>query len=174
MLKKVLITGPESTGKSYLTIALAKYFKSQYVMEYAREYIGVLERDYMESDLLKMAQKQVELEEQQTQKSDEFLFCDTALTVFHIWSQEKYGQTHPWIKQQIDRIEYDLYLLCDIDLPWVEDPQRENPHDRDRLLSLYQQSFKERNIEYFMVTGIGDIRLNNAIEIIKRKFKDVK
>ena len=174
MLKKILITGPESTGKSQLTQALAQYYNTGYVKEYAREYIEALDRDYMESDLIIMAQKQIELEKQQMQTADGFLFCDTALTVFDIWSQEKYGKTHPWIKQEIAEIEYDLYLLCDIDLPWVEDPQRENPHDRDRLLSLYQQSFNERNIEYFMVKGIGDSRLKNAIEIIKNKFKNVK
>jgi len=174
MFKKILITGPESTGKSQLTQALAKHYNCGYVMEYARDYIGALDRDYMESDLLVMAQKQIELEKQQMQMADGFLFCDTALTVFDIWSQEKYGKTHPWIKQEIAEIEYDLYLLCDIDLPWVEDPQRENPHDRDRLLSLYQQSFKEREIEYFMVRGTGASRLKNAIEIIKNKFKNVR
>jgi len=173
MLKKILITGPESTGKSQLTQALARYYHSVYVKEYAREYIAALDRDYMESDLLIMAQKQIELEKQQTLEADDFLFCDTALTVYEIWSREKYGRTHPWIKQEIGRITYDLYLLCDVDLPWVEDPQRENPYDRDRLLSLYQQSFNERNIEYFMVRGKGDSRLKNAIEIIESKFKNV-
>ena len=174
MLKKILITGPESTGKSFLTKGLAKHYNGGFVGEYAREYIEDLKRDYLESDLLNIAKKQMELEDIQSEKNEAFLFCDTGLTVIDIWSQEKYKRTNDWIKQEILQRKYDLCLLCDIDLPWVYDRQRENPYDRDRLLFLYQQSFEEREVAYFMVDGVGELRLKNAIEIINRFFNDRK
>lgn len=170
MLKKILITGPESTGKSLLANGLASYYNGNFVGEYAREYIENLNRDYRESDLLNIAKKQMELEDKLSEDTEAFLFCDTGLTVIDIWSQEKYKQTADWIKQELKQRKYDLCLLCDVDLPWVSDPQRENPYDRDRLLFLYQQSFDERQVPYFMVNGVGEQRLKNAIEICNQFF----
>ena len=173
MCKKILITGPESTGKSFLVKALAAYYDGNFVGEYAREYIADLNRDYTENDLLNIAKKQMELEEKQLEKTDGFLFCDTGLEVIDIWSQEKYKRTDGWIMQELKQSKYDLCLLCDIDLPWVYDKQREHPYDRDRLLSLYRQSFAERQVAYFIVSGIGEQRLKNAIGICNRFFNEV-
>jgi len=174
MLKKILITGPESTGKSFLSKALAKHYNGRFVGEYAREYIGELNRDYNENDLLIIAKRQIALEDTAKQKADGFLFCDTGLAVIDIWSQEKYKRTDNWIKEELDKRKYDLCLLCDIDLPWEYDPQRENPDDRDRLLSLYRQSFTDRQMPYFMVKGIGKQRLINAVNIVNDFIKSAK
>ena len=166
MLKKIVITGPESTGKSHLTKALSKHFKGEYVEEFAREYIAQLKRPYEEQDLLKIAKGQIAKEDKQARIAKEYIFYDTDLTVIDIWSQEKYGKTHPWIKQQLQKRTYDLYLLCDIDLEWKEDSQRENPNDREHLLNLYRESLDKRNIKYYIISGQGEERINNAIEII--------
>lgn len=169
MPKKILISGPESTGKSSLTRALADYFDSPFVNEYAREYLDQLHRPYKKEDLNEIAKSQIKMEDLALKTSSELLLIDTDLTVIHIWSQEKYGSTDPWILEEIQKRAYDLYLIPDIDLEWSFDPQRENPNDRERLLKLYQNSFKQRNISYHMVRGEGDERVQNAIEIIKRE-----
>ncbi len=166
MLKKIAILGPESTGKSYLVQALAAYYKVTYVPEYAREYIDEIKRPYLESDILKIAKGQLKLEDELAKNAHHYLFCDTELTVIDIWAQEKFGRTHSWIKSQLEDRVYDLYLLCDIDLKWTEDPQRENPNDREYLLNLYRESLGKRNIKYYMISGQGEERINNAIEII--------
>ncbi|NPD44584.1 MULTISPECIES: AAA family ATPase [unclassified Lentimicrobium] len=167
MVKKILITGPESTGKSTLVQALAEYFKAQYVSEYAREYLEKLDRPYNENDLLEIAKGQIQLEDANLER-DSLLFIDTDLTVMHIWSEEKFGRTSDWVLQEVRSRTYDLYLVPDIDLEWTYDPQRENPNDRERLMKLYQKSFDERGIKYHMINGQGEQRFQNAIEIVER------
>ena len=169
MTEKILITGPESTGKSTLTRALAEYFNAPFVIEYARIYLDKLDRKYNQDDLLEIAKGQIRLEEEALALEQDFVIVDTALNVIDIWSREKFGSTHPWILEEMQKRAYDLYLIPDIDLEWTFDPQRENPHDRDRLMRLYQQSFEQRNIPYHMVRGQGEKRTQNAIDIIKRK-----
>ena len=168
MVKKILITGPESTGKSTLVQVLAKYFKAEYVSEYAREYLEKLDRPYQEKDLLEIAKGQVKSEEGKVLESSSLLFVDTDLTVMHIWSEEKFGRTSDWVLQEMKTRTYDLYLVPDIDLEWIYDPQRENPNDRERLMQLYQQSFKKREINYHLVKGKGEQRVQNAIDIVER------
>jgi len=172
MLYKIAITGPESTGKSTLAKALAKYFNGNVVDEYAREYIDQLGRPYKEGDLLEIAKGQIEKEDEVTKKADGYLFCDTELTVIDIWSQEKFGRTHSWITEQLLKRAYHLYLLCDIDLKWQEDPQREDPYDREHLLNLYRNSLDNRNIKYDMISGQGEERINNAVQIIEDLFEE--
>jgi len=171
MHKKIVITGPESTGKSLLVKELAEHYNSFYVSEFARKYIDELEQDYQESDLLRIAHGQMLLEDEVASLALGYLFCDTELTVIDIWSQEKYGRTHDWIKEEMGKRAYDLYLLTDVDLEWTYDPQRENEYDRDRLLSLYKKSLESRNINYKLVSGQGDDRLANAIKYIDECFK---
>lgn len=166
MLKKIAILGPESTGKSHLAQTLAAYYKTTYVPEYAREYIDKISQPYIESDLLEIAKGQLKTEDELAENAQNFLFCDSELTVIDIWSQEKFGRTHPWISNQLGKRAYDLYLLCDIDLKWTDDPQRENPNDREHLLNLYCESLDKRNIKYYIISGQGEDRINNAIEII--------
>jgi len=164
---KILITGPESTGKSSLVEALSKHFQASFVAEYAREYIDYHSGDYQEEDLLEIAKGQLEKEDEAFLKEGKLLFVDTDLTVLDIWSQEKYGHTHPWILEQMLKRAYDLYLIPDVDLKWTYDPQRENPSDRGRLLDLYQESFDNRNIKYHMIRGEGEERVHNAVKIIE-------
>lgn len=164
---KILITGTESTGKSTLVKALARHFKTSYVSEYAREYIDQLKRSYDEKDLLQIAKGQLKIEEESLKEGPAILFMDTDLTVIHIWSQEKYGRTDPWILEQMQKRAYDLYLMPDIDLEWTYDSQRENPKDRGRLLKMYQDSFDQREIKYHMVSGQGEERLQQAVKIVE-------
>jgi NadR type nicotinamide-nucleotide adenylyltransferase len=170
MIRKIAITGPESTGKSMLARQLAAHYHTRWVPEYAREYLEQLDRPYHENDLLTIAHGQMEQEESIMPQTGDFLFCDTELLVVKIWSDVKYGRCHPWIIEHLKKPRYSLYLLCDIDLPWEYDPLREHPDHRQFLYDLYYNELKNRQFPFYVVSGTGSDRVTNAIEIIQRFF----
>ena len=167
---KIAITGPESTGKSSLAEQLAHHYQAVWVPEYARGYIDSLSRPYDEQDILFIAKGQVRAEKAGYKKADTFLFCDTELIVTKIWSEVKYDHCHEWILKKIIENRYDLFLLCNIDLPWEDDPQREHPDKREYLFNLYKNELNGQAFPYFIISGIGKERLNNAIRHIDTYF----
>jgi NadR type nicotinamide-nucleotide adenylyltransferase len=164
---KIAITGPESTGKSQLAEELAEYYNTVFVPEYARGYIDRLNRPYNLEDILEIAKGQIREEERRIQQATRLLFCDTELIVTKIWGEVKYGICDPWILEKIEENKYDLFLLCNIDLPWEEDPQREHPHMREKLFSLYLDELTERGFPFKVVSGTGKERLMNAIGFVE-------
>lgn len=168
MIKRIAITGPESTGKSWLTQRLAEYYQTAWVPEYAREYIDQLDREYGADDILRIAKGQLNLEEQLAQKSGTFLFCDTELIVTKIWYEHKYKTCPNWILDRIEDHRYDLYLLCNVDLPWKDDPQREHPQLRHYFFDIYNQELAARELPFGIVSGSGNQRLLNAIELVEK------
>lgn len=171
MLKKIVIIGPESTGKSTLTEALASHFGEPWVPEYARQYLERLDRPYEFDDLLAIAKGQLALEERQLELADKFLFCDTDLHVLQVWSESKYKLVHPWILDQINVRRYDLYLLTDIDIPWEADPQREHPEPEMRkyFFELYKSLLKKNGTPFQIVRGNKETRFSHALECIIQK-----
>jgi NadR type nicotinamide-nucleotide adenylyltransferase len=167
-VKRIAVTGPESTGKSLLTLQLAEHFQTSWVPEFAREYIDHLDRPYEEQDILEIAKGQMKLEQEQILKAKDYFFSDTELIVTKIWSDVKYGRCHPWILDEINRNPYDLYLLCYIDIPWQADPQREHPHMRNELFRLYFNEINNRRLPFAIVKGLGDDRLKNALEAMRQ------
>jgi len=172
MLKKVVIIGPESTGKSTLAQDLSGHFGCHWVPEYARNYLEKLNRPYAYEDLLEIAKGQVDLENELSQRSKELLVCDTDLNVIKIWSDHKYGKVHPWIEDQIKMRKYDLYLLTDIDIPWQDDPQREHPDPVMRLyfFDLYRRIIEGSGVPFRIISGNKIDRKETAIEIVKKSF----
>ncbi len=169
-VRKILITGPESTGKSTMAKALAAHLDTYYVPEYARSYLNYIQRPYTQQDVLQIAKGQALLEDAYMHIANKYLVVDTDMTVMAIWSQEKYGNINPWIAQELVSRTYDLILLMDADLPWVYDPQRENPNDRKRLLYLYRQSLEARGQAYYLISGDGKSRINNALKVVEQVF----
>jgi NadR type nicotinamide-nucleotide adenylyltransferase len=166
-LRRIAVTGPESTGKSTLSTDLARYFDTVWVKEYAREYIDQLNRPYEEADLLTIAKGQLQSEEAKAKEANRLLICDTELSVIKIWSEFKYNRCHPWILERLNRQHFDLYLLTATDLPWEEDPQREHPHQREELFKLYEKELKSRGAPYIIIRGNRQQRLQQAIRAIE-------
>ena len=164
---RVAITGPESTGKSALAKELAKHYSTVYVPEYARKYLEFLGRPYLYYDLKIIAQRQLLNENQKQRKANGYLFCDTELSVIKIWSEHRYKKCDPWIMKWLNKITYDIYLLCDIDLPWEADPQREHPHLRQYLLDKYKEELSGRNLPFVIISGNGEKRIQMAIEAVE-------
>lgn len=167
-LKKFVITGPESSGKTTLAQDLARHFGTLWVPEYAREYLTRLDRPYTQNDLLIIARGQLALEDKLAQQADSYLFCDTSLEVIAIWSMVKYGVIDPLIDHWIAERHYTGYLLCQPDLPWEPDPLREAPDEaaRIQLYSRYRQWLETHNLPWEAIYGQGDDRLQKAVHTI--------
>jgi NadR type nicotinamide-nucleotide adenylyltransferase len=166
MIKRIAITGPESTGKSELAKNLAHHYDTVYVPEFSREYLSAIFRPYDEKDILEIAKGQIESEERLELLAKEFLFCDTESIVNKIWSEHLYKRCNQWILDKIKEDRYQLYLLCDIDIPWEADPLRENPEKREYFFNLFKKELECRNYNYSIIRGHGNERVTNAIKII--------
>ena len=171
MLKKIAITGPESTGKTSLSKGLALHYKDIWVPEVARTYIDELSHSYNVLDLDIIAEKQITAVQVATHQANNFLFADTELTVIKIWYENAFKTCPDWILNALEHQYFDLYLLPDIDLPWTYDPQREHPHLRTYFFNLYKQELETRNRPYEIIKGTGEERMNNAVRAVERFFK---
>jgi len=167
-IKRIGLIGPESTGKTTLCEQLADHFKTVWVPEYARGYIEKLNRAYTIQDIELCANKQLEQEDALLQKANHFIFSDSELIVAKVWCEDVFKTCPEWIEKEIPERKYDLYLLTFPDLPFKEDPVRENPHRREYFFELYKSELEKRKFDFELVTGIGDARFENALMAMTR------
>ena len=172
MPKKVVIIGPESTGKSTLCMKLARHYNTLWCPEYAREFLIKNGTAYTYDDLLTIAKGQIELENEFIKKLpdvDSLLFIDTDMIVMKVWCEFVFGKCHQFIYDQIAERKYDLYLLCNTDLPWVKDELREypDPEKRQHLFNLYKNIMLDQKTPWVEIKGTDEERLLNAIAAIE-------
>jgi NadR type nicotinamide-nucleotide adenylyltransferase len=186
---KIVTIGPESTGKTTLCEQLAKHYNTQWCPEYAREHLLKHGMNYTYEDLLFIAKKQLELEEsfssmvngqlssKKTQALETHspftihhspLFIDTDMYVMKVWCEFVLGKCHKWILEQIVDRKYDLYLLCNTDLPWVKDELREYPDlvTRDKLYHIYKDIMINQSTPWVEISGDSNERLQKAISAV--------
>jgi NadR type nicotinamide-nucleotide adenylyltransferase len=183
-IKKIVVVGPESTGKSTLCRQLASHYHSMWCPEYAREYLLKNGTNYTYENLLDIAKGQIALEEKTTDELRDFLiqnikgeenttakpylFIDTDMYVMKVWCEFVFGKCHTWILDRIVERKYDLYLLCKPDLPWVKDELREYPDERTRirLYHHYKELLTQQSVPWVEVSGVESARLTKAVEAI--------
>ncbi len=165
-MKKVVIVGPECTGKSTLSSLLAKYYNTVWVREYARQYIERLDRPYEKNDLLTIAIGQLAMEDEQLVAANKVLICDTELTVIKIWSEHKYGDCEDEILRLMKLRTYDLFLLTGIDMPWEDDPQRENPDLREYFYDAFKKELIQQKVNFIELSGSYYDRKKKAVDAI--------
>ena len=169
MPKRILILGPESTGKSTLTEALASHYSEPWVPEVAREYLEQLGRPYDYADLALIGKAQMALEDRWAAEASRYLFCDTDLRVIQVWSQHRFGKIDSWVGEELERRTYDLILLCAPDLPWQADPLREHPdlEIREHLFEQYLEITQQSGFPFRIISGDGSARFNASLEAIR-------
>ncbi len=163
---KIAVVGPESTGKSTLSMQLAAHYRTVWVPEYAREYFDKLNRPYKYDDVLAIAEGQLRSEDALAAAANRLIICDTNLIVIQIWLEHKYGRCPEWIGDTIRNRPYAMHLLTDIDMPWIDDPLREHPHLREHLFQRYSETLDSFGIAYRVLSGNQEQRRTNAIAII--------
>jgi NadR type nicotinamide-nucleotide adenylyltransferase len=170
-MKKIVIIGPESTGKSTLCESLAQHYHSVWCPEYAREFLLANNKKYDFNDLLTIARGQLALEEKTLPSPDNKLyFIDTDMYVMKVWCEFVFGKCHNWILDRIVERKYDLYLLCNVDLPWVKDELREYPNleSRQQLYQMYKDIMVNQSVPWIDISGGYEERLEKAIAAVDR------
>ncbi len=177
-LKKIVIIGPESTGKSSLCEGLAAHYQTSWVREYAREYLLAHGMNYTFEDLTTIAKGQLALEDEGAKMvlqkvgaaRGPILFIDTDMYVMKVWSEFVFGRCESWILDQIGKRQYDAYLLCRTDLPWVKDELREYPDlvSREKLYHIYRDILINQSTPWAEIGGQEHQRLEAAIDAVER------
>lgn len=184
-VKRIVIIGPESTGKSTLCSQLAEHFQTQWVPEFAREYLNTNGIAYTQNDLWEIAQGQVRSEDMVADKIDAtykkradrgnvpVVFIDTDMYVMKTWSEFVFNACDNRILKNIVSRPYDLYLLCDTDLPWEKDALREYPDlaTREKLFEHYKESMINQSVPWVIIRGGYEERLGMAIEAVNTIIK---
>ena len=164
--EKIVVLGPESTGKSTLCASLAQHFHCSWVPEFARRYLLELGRPYNYDDLLIIAKGQLKAEDEMAQETKgKTLFIDTDMYVMKVWCEFVFGKCHSFILDQIVERKYDLYLLCNTDLPWVKDELREYPdlENRNKLFRIYKDLMINQQTPWVEIRGRDEERVQQAI-----------
>lgn len=163
---KIAFTGPESSGKTSLSKAIAEHFDAQWFPEHARAYLIKRDAKYNFSDI-----EQIGIEQQEMREADEkagIKIYDTENTVLYIWSTFKYGKCAPKVKSLMDNQRFAHYFLCSPEgIPWEEDPLRESPNQREELFILYLAELRKQNNDFTILDGTFEQRMKKAIDIIE-------
>ncbi|NCG08840.1 MAG: AAA family ATPase [Verrucomicrobia bacterium] len=167
-MKRIVITGAESTGKTTLALSLANHFKAPLSTEFVRSYVSEIKRPIEASDLESIAKGQQTLEDASLNDTEAGLvFHDTNLLSTLIYGEYYYRNNLDWLVEQFLARHYDHYLLCMPDIPWVPDPgQRESPAARDCLHSKFLMRLKQLNLPFTCIQGTADDRLRIAIACV--------
>ena len=176
-IKKVVVIGPESTGKSTLCSRLAMHYGTDWVPEYAREYLLKHGINYHFEHLLEIAEGQLQLEQQRVNKLIETgtinnqivpLFVDTDMYVMKVWCEFVFGQCHSWILNRLVEQDYDLYLLANVDAPWVKDELREYPDlaTRTKLYHHYKDALVQQKVPWVDISGDYEERFRKAVTAV--------
>ncbi|MEA1872820.1 MAG: ATP-binding protein [Bacteroidota bacterium] len=167
-MKRIVLTGPESTGKSLLAERLSRQFDGLCLPEFARYYVANLQRNYTKDDVIYIALKQIELEQELSSFKPDYLFLDTDLIITKVWLKHVYNEVPQFIDDAIRKLPRDLHLLCDYDLPWEYDSTRENPDKREFFFNWYKRELEYYGLAYKIVSGTGESRVKMAINAVIR------
>lgn len=166
-MKKIVVIGPESTGKSTLCKQLAAHYHTTWCPEYARQYLEQYGKEYSYDDLLSIARGQLALEDSMQPERGPY-FIDTNMYVMQVWCEYVFGKCHQFIIDQVVERKYDLYLLCNVDLPWAYDPLREYPEEapRQELYRHYRELMISQSTPWVEISGDYRQRLHQSIAAV--------
>jgi nicotinamide riboside kinase len=170
-LRTVVITGPESTGKTLISEYLAIQLGCPWIPEFAREYIGNLDRPYIYDDLIHIADTQILQKKNIENTGAGMVILDTWLIITKVWFMEVFQQCPAYLDEMISSQKIDLYIICKPDIPWVPDALRENGGEkRNYLISKYIEEIRKTGHDYILIGGVGESRYQSALQAVKTHF----
>ncbi len=167
-VRRVCIFGPESTGKTTLARDLARHYDTVWVPEHARTLLDCKQGRCDLDDIPLIVRGQVASEEALARQANRVLFCDTDPLTTTIWSRVLFGDCPEWIDELAQQRRYDLYLLLDVDVPWIDDSQRHLPHKRREFLGQCEGLLKSQSRPYIRISGSWAERFRSACSAVDR------
>ena len=169
-MKRICLHGPESTGKSTLATRLAAHFGCEVVPEYGRAYCEEHGTDIDMAALVHIAQTQDAMNHAAAARNETRVLFDTDPLVTAVWAQMMFGTRDPYFARF--KATADLYLLLNIDLPFVDDGLRvySAADERQRFFDHCKAELEERGVKWAMVSGEGDARFQSALRHISERF----
>jgi len=172
-LIKIVLFGPESSGKTTLAKELASHYDAAVVPEFMRTYLqekwDTSQQICTREDLLLIARGQLSLENKQAITSKNYLFCDTNLDELVVYSKYYFDGFCPIeLLSASKQATYDLFFLTYIDVPWEKDDLRDRPNDRSLLFSIFETYLKDNKLPYITLKGTQEARLQKAIQAIEK------
>ena len=166
---KIAIIGPECTGKTTLCHQLADYYNTLWIPEYARQYIENVHRKYTYEDVEKIAEYQFQQICGSEKLNLKYVFFDTELIISKIWFNIVFNKEPSWLDTAIRNSNFQIYLLCNTDIPWEADSVRENGGQmREKLFDIYKKTLIQFNLPFSEIEGTGSERLQNATYIVNK------
>jgi HTH-type transcriptional repressor of NAD biosynthesis genes len=175
--KRVCLVGAESTGKTTLAAQLAKHFQTIWVPEYGREYSEAKlaadgQYNWVTEEFEHIAKTQCEHENKAAGRSNKILICDTDAFATSIWHQRYFGAASPAVDAIATKHRKpDLYLLTDINTPFVQDGTRDGEHIREWMHQTFVTQLTDTNRPFKLLDGNFEVRLQKAIHYIEQLFK---
>ncbi len=166
---RIVVTGSECTGKTTLAQTLARYLDCPWSPEAAREYLARKRSALTAADVEPIARQQIAEEDLALAQADRLMVLDTDLVSTLVYARHYYGEYPQWIAQAARTRSGDLYLLCDIDLPWVADgPQRDraSPAARSAIHALFVATLDQAGLSWLLVRGQGKQRTQQALAAV--------
>ncbi|GAK98429.1 ribosylnicotinamide kinase [Nonlabens ulvanivorans] len=173
--KRIVLYGPESTGKSTLSRKLAQHYNTVLIEEFAREYLQDKFNHTGEvcsyDDILPIAIGQRNLENNAVNKAQDYLFCDTDVLETYVYCMAYFNQAPQELINAVEESSYELYLLLQVDVPWTPDDLRDRPERREEMFELFLAALNKFNKPYKIVDGLDSQRFENAIKAIENESK---
>lgn len=167
----IVVTGPESSGKTTLSEYLGEYLPALVVHEYSRRYLERIERRYDASDVIAIGRVQFESVQSALRAVRTAVVSDTFMLELKVWTEVRFDGEPESIREMRHALPPDIYVLCRPDLPWEPDPLRENPHDRDSLFERYKKYVHDSGVDFVEAYGKGPDRMERVVESIRQLIK---
>jgi NadR type nicotinamide-nucleotide adenylyltransferase len=151
--RKVVLTGSECTGKTTLAAELARHYGAVWLPEYVRGYAESKGAPLDAGDVEPIARGQIAAQDAALERARQLLLLDTDLLSTVVYAEHYYGSCPDWISDLAVARRGDLYLLCDIDMPWTADPQRDRPDSREAMQALFHRALTSRGFRFVEIRG---------------------
>lgn len=176
-LRRIVVTGSECTGKTTLAHDLAAHLDVAWVPEQSRAYAESVRRELTVHDVEPIARAQRAAEEaglaEARRRGDACLVLDTDLVSTVVYARHYYGSCPPWIVDEARIRLGDLYLLCEIDVPWMGDCVRDRPLAREEMHERFRSTLVEFGARPCLVRGLDDARLAASLACIRSTFAEL-